>query len=170
VIAGYHLDADSRCDALPNGLERFFPRRVDQADQTKEDESGLNVAKCELAVVSDGVFHSDAKHALALRSNLIYPREPSVAIERSLFVIPVALGRTHVQQAFRRALYKYESVSEMVVMKRRHEAMLRFERDCVCSRKRLLGLSQIQAAFHGGGQQGALGRIAVDAPDAVCLA
>ena len=170
MVAGDHFDGHAGGRALADGIDGLGPRRINQADESDKDEPALDVAESQLLLPFLRAFRGDRQNALSARRHLVDARMPACAIERTLLSSEVLFPEAQFEQPLRGALDEDVANPFMVVMQRRHEAMLRLEGNLIRARQLERQLLQIDAAFHGGGEQGAFGGIALDAPRAVLLA
>ena len=84
----------------------------------------FHVAKFELLMAGAGLFRRHTQHPLAFRRDVVDAPEPVIGVERTLSAAAIALPEAHLEQPLGRALHINEAIAIMVVVQRRHEAVL----------------------------------------------
>ena len=169
MIAGDHLDPDSRLAAERDGLDGVRARQVDQAEQSEQRQTAFGVLEAQVPVVGRRRTSGDREHALGLRRHLFRSGKPVGAVERNI-AVPGVLAPAHLQDALGRAFDVDAAMSGMVVMQRCHELVLGLKGDQVRARPGLPLEPGIELGLQAEGHQGAIRRIALQLPFAVFLA
>ena len=163
VIASDHLDGYARRQTFVDRRDSFFTRGIDQSEQPDEREPFRHIRVSEIAMIRPGPLRGERQHALAPRGDRVDLAMPEVDGERTLLAVH-RLQTAHFENALRRALHEDEAIAVMIVMKRRHVAVLRLERDFVGSRKQPRFVAGPESGFGRRHKERAFGRVAVDPP------
>ena len=148
--------------------DRLRARRVDHAEESEQRETVLDVVHVQVAPAAAGRAERAGQHALALGGQRLDARVPGGAFDRPILA-GAALVHAHLQHPLGRALEIDETVSGMVVVQGRHEAVLGLERDHVDARAHLALQPRLQTGFGRRHHQRAFRRVTVDGPVTVIV-
>ena len=116
MVAGNHLDADARGPAGGDGRDRLLAGWVDEAEQTEEGETILNVGEPQLPMIGRNRFGRDRQNALPPRGELLDTPVPVGRIQLPVAALGGTLASTHAEQTLRRALDVDEAPPLVVVV------------------------------------------------------
>ena len=105
VVAGDHCDPDPPILAFLDGLDGLFARRVEQTDQTEEDQVPRQVCRGETACLDVGVLDpGQCEHAFALAGEFVRCLHEMRAIKRLCFFARGLLAVAVLENDFGRSL------------------------------------------------------------------
>ena len=170
MVAGDHRDPYAAGVAFLHRFDRFLARRIEEADKPKQHEVLRQIGRTETSGLDAGIGRPrQRQHALALAGHRVGRLFEIGAIER-LFASSVLLPVAMVEDRLGRALDEQDLAALRGLVQGRHEPMFGFERDNVDARIRRLLLRAVDSEFRGERIERALGRIALDFPDALLVA
>ena len=142
MIARDHGDANAAAMAFVHGLDRLLARWVEQADEAEQDQIFRQVGRTEAARFNGGTLEPrERQHALSLAGELVGGAHEVRAIDRPRLAAGGLLSIAVIEDHFGRALDEEKLLAVGGLVERRHELVLRLERDGVDPRRCcLLGL------------------------------
>jgi hypothetical protein len=170
VIAGDHGHANAAAVAFAHGVDGFLARRIEEADQAKQDEVVRQVGGSEAArLAGRALAPRESQNALALAGQLVGSSHEVRAIERCRLAGRRLLAVAVLEDDLGRTLDQEKLLTLRRLVERRHELVLRFERDGIDPRRcGELGLAA-EAELGRERVERALGRIALDSPGTLLL-
>src|SRR5262249_44594186 len=150
--------------------DRFLARRVEEADQAKQDEvlrqlGGSKAARLHARTLEP----SERQHALPLSGELVGGAHEVLAIDRLRLAPRDLLSVAVLKNDLGRALDEEDLLTICGLVERRHELVLRLERDGLDARKRSLLSLPVHAELGRERIERALGRVAFHLPGAILL-
>src|SRR5262245_45663916 len=110
-------------------LDGLLARRVEQADQAKEDEISRQVGGSEAARLQAGILEpSERQHALALAGELVGGAHKVCPIDRLRLTAGGLLSVAMLKDDFGRALHEEEFIAVGGLVERRHGRDRRLQR------------------------------------------
>ena len=146
VVPGDHRDPDAAAVTLPDGLDGFLARRVEQPDQTEQHQVLRQVLRTEAPRRDARILEPcEGQHPLPVPREPVRRLHPMIAIDRrmlsALGLLPVAV----IEDDLGRSLGEQHLGAARRAVQGRHEFVFRFERDDVDTRGRRLARLAVRA-------------------------
>ena len=151
-------------------LDRFLPRRIEQADQAEEDEILRQICRTEGPGFDTRILEPrEPEHTLALTGELVRDLRESLAVERCGLAVSGLLPVAILEDDLGRALDQQYLFAVGALVEGRHELVLRLERDGIDSGIRLLLGLPVHPELGRKRIKRPLGRVTFDLPNPFLL-